>query len=410
MENNNKDKHAYSHFIAASCFGIQAIGVGTYTTFGIFFSPLMSEFGWSRAVISGAASAAFLLMGFLGIYVGRLNDTIGPRKLMTVTGLFLGMGLFLMSRLTEIWQLYVFYGIIVGIGLSSIDVIALSTIARWFEKKRGFMTGIVKLGTGSGQFLFPLLAGFLIVGYGWRTAYVIMAFAVGLILVLLAQVLRRDPGQKEMDVDVGIRPPGGETTRAVPGFTLHEAIQTRQLWTICATMLAVVFSFLVIVVHIVPHVKDLGISTASAAGILSTIGGVSMAGRFVIGIIIDRIGSKKAMSIGIVLLVAALLWLQVADELWMLYLFAAICGLAHGSFFTTISPFIAEFFGLKSHGVLFGIVAFSGTVGGAVGPIFAGYIYDRTSSYDPAFWICTLMGVLGLAVILTLKPIEGESD
>ena len=103
MENK---KNSYSNVIAASCFGIQAIGVGTYTTFGVFFSPLMSEFGWSRAVISGAASAAFLFMGFLGIYIGRLNDKIGPRKLMTVTGLFFGLGLFLMSRLEEILQLY----------------------------------------------------------------------------------------------------------------------------------------------------------------------------------------------------------------------------------------------------------------------------------------------------------------
>ncbi len=408
MENKKKEINSYSHVIAASCFGIQAIGVGTYSTFGVFFSPLMSEFGWSRAIISGAASAAFLFMGFLGIYVGRLNDRIGPRILMTVTGLFFGLGLFLMSRLTEIWQLYVFYGIIVGIGLSSIDVIALSTIARWFDKRRGFMTGIVKLGTGAGQFLFPLAVGFLIISYGWRTAYVIMAFAVGIALVLIAQALRRDPGQKGLAIDAGVKTYSGEPTRTVVGYTLHEAIQTRQLWTVCATMLAVVFSLLVIVVHIVPHVQDLGVSTASAAGILSTIGGVSLAGRFVIGITIDRIGSKKAMSIGIILLVAALLWLQVADNLWMLYLFATICGLAHGSFFTTISPFIAEFFGLKAHGVLFGLVAFSGTVGGAVGPIFAGYVYDRTNSYDPAFWICILMGVLGLAVIFTLKPIEGE--
>lgn len=370
----------------------------------------MSEFGWSRAIISGAASAAFLFMGFLGMYVGRLNDRIGPRKMMTVTGLFFGLGLFLMSRLEEVWQLYVFYGVIVGIGLSSIDVIALSTIARWFSEKRGFITGIVKVGTGVGQFTIPLVASLLIISYGWRTAYIIIAVAVGLTLVLIAQVLRRDPGGMEQASDSGVKHPGVEPTLAVVGFSLREAIRTRQFWTLCTTNMAATFCFLIIIVHIVPHVQDLKVSTAMAAGVISIIGGVSMAGRFAIGIAIDRIGSKAAMGIGFILLIAALLWLQVADKLWMLYLFAAIYGLAHGSFFTTISPIVAEFFGIKAHGVLFGTVAFCGTVGGAVGPIFAGYTFDRTGSYGPAFWICTLIGVLGLVLLLTLKPIKRGSD
>ena len=151
MDEAKKRKFFYGYVIAAACFGIQAIGIGTYIAFGIFFNPLISEFGWSRATISGASSVAFILMGLLGILVGRLNDRIGPRKMMTVTGVFFGLGYFLMSRLGAVWQLYLFYGIIIGIGMSSIDVIPLSTTARWFVRKRGIMTGIVKVGTGAGQ-------------------------------------------------------------------------------------------------------------------------------------------------------------------------------------------------------------------------------------------------------------------
>jgi len=107
-----------------------------------------------------------------------------------------------------------------------------------------------------------------------------------------------------------------------------------------------------------------------------------------------------------ILLIAGLLWLQMAKELWMLYLFAVIYGLAHGGYFTTISPIVAEFFGISAHGVLLGIVVFSGTVGGAIGPILAGYIFDVTAGYSPAFWLGTLMSALGLVLILLLKPIE----
>ena len=404
---DKKHTYYYGYVIAAACFGIQAIGVGTYVTYGVFFNSLLSEFGWSRASISGASSTAFLLMGLFGIFVGRLNDKIGPRNVMAVTGFLFGLGHLLMSRLGAIWQLYLFYGIIIGIGLSSVDVIALSTTARWFDKKRGIMTGIVKIGTGAGQFIIPLMASMLITRYGWRTSYFIIGSGVLLSLVAIAQLLRRDPSQisplPDCENDVSGSKPG---LAGAEGLTLGEAAHTKQFWTICAVNLAIVFCFMTIIVHIVPHAQDIRISATIAATILSTIGGVSMAGRFITGIAIDRIGSKKAMILCFILLIAGLLWLQIAKELWMLYVFALIYGIAHGGYFTTMSPIVAEFFGLNAHGVLFGIVAFSGTIGGAIGPILAGYIFDITAGYGLAFWLCTLMSASGLLLLLLLKQAD----
>ena len=134
-----------------------------------------------------------------------------------------------------------------------------------------------------------------------------------------------------------------------------------------------------------------------------------MVGRFATGMAIDCTGSKKAMIVCFFLLLTALLWLQAADGLWMLYLFACIYGLAHGGFFTAISPIVAEFFGIKSHGALFGIVVCFGTIGGAAGPILAGYIFDVTGSYTPSLWLITFMSVIGLGLILTLKPLVGNN-
>ena len=394
----------YSWIIASACFSIQAIGVGTYVSFGVFFNSLEQEFGWSRAVLSGAASTAYLLMGFLGIYVGRLNDIVGPRRMMSVTSVFFGVGLLCMSGLNEIWQLYAFFGVIVGIGLSSIDVIALSTIARWFKKTRGLMTGIVKVGTGVGQFSLPLIAGLLIVSFGWRVAYLILGIGVGVLLLLIAQFLRRDPSDiaqtDEKQVIIGAERVGRP---AVSGYSLQEAIQTPQFRIICAINVLVVYSFMTVIVHIVPRVQDTGVSAAKAAGVLSVIGAVSMLGRFFIGMTIDRFGSKKALQISLILLVLVLLWLQFADHLWMFYLFASIYGLAHGSFFTAISPAVAELFGIRAHGVLFGIVAFCGTLGGAIGPVSAGYLFDLTGKYEVAFGICFLISIIGLLLTQKLK-------
>ena len=133
-----------------------------------------------------------------------------------------------------------------------------------------------------------------------------------------------------------------------------------------------------------------------------------MFGRFISGVAVDRIGSKVIMMICFILLISGLLWLQVARGLWMLYFFAVIYGTAHGGFFTAISPIVAEYFGISAHGVLFGIVVFSGTVGGSFGPFLAGYIFDFTSGYSPALWLFTLTSVLGLVMITLLKPISGR--
>ncbi len=393
----------YGYAIAASCFFIQAIGIGTYITFGIFFKPLLTDFNWSRATLSGAQSLAMIIGGLLGILVGRLNDRLGPRVVMTVTGFFFGLGFLLMSGLNTVWQLYLFYGVVVGVGMSSIDVIALTTTARWFVRRRGMMTGIVKAGTGAGQLIIPLVASMLIVGSGWRTAYIVIGATVMVLLISVGQLLRRDPAR------MGLLPDGNRETQAArsnlveTGFYLHEALRMRQFWTICFATLATMFCLLVIMVHIVPYAMDLGIHPTTAAGILSTIGGVSIAGRLVTGITIDRIGNRHSMIICFILLILTLLWMQLVSELWMLYLFAVVYGFAHGGLFTVFSPIVAEYFGVRSHGILFGIVAFAGTVGGAIGPLLAGYIFDITGSYNLAFWISTAVGAIGLGLILSLK-------
>jgi MFS family permease len=162
---------------------------------------------------------------------------------------------------------------------------------------------------------------------------------------------------------------------------------------------------LTVLVHIVAHATDIGIDTLKAAGVLSTIGGVSMAGRLSVGFTIDRIGAKKCLIGCLTLLIASCFWLQTATETWMLYLFAGVYGIAHGGIFTVMSPIVAEFFGIRSHGALFGIVAFTGTVGGALGPVLAGLIYDITHSYQLIFVILVCLAAASLLLTLLLKPV-----
>ena len=408
MTGDRKPKLFYGYIIVLVGFGIQAVGWGVYSAYGVFFIPLLIEFGWTRAAISGATSLSFLLLGFFTIIAGRLGDKFGPRVVMVGCGLFLGLGYLLMSQVSAIWQLYLFYGLIVAIGSSGLDVLPLSTVARWFVKRRGMMSGILKAGTGAGILIMPIVVNGLIVSYGWRTSYLIVGSVAFAFIILAAQFLRRDPGQKGL-VPYGADEAGAADLNATEaGFSLREAIHLRQFWMLCALCVSTFFCIDTIMVHIVPHGVDLGISAASAATILAVIGGVSMVGRVVMGSAGDRVGSRLAISICFPIMAVALFWLQIAQELWMLYFFAAVYGFAHGGFFALLSPLVAELFGLGSHGVIFGIVIFSGALGGSLGPVLVGYIFDVTNSYQLGFLACALLAVISFILALLLRPTGGK--
>ena len=399
-----KPKLFYGYTIVFACFLIEACGIGVYVAFGVFFKPLIAEFGWSRATISGATSLAYLSMGFLGILAGSLNDRFGPRIVMLVSGLFCGSGYLLLSQLNSVWQLYLFYGLVVGIGLSSIDVIALTVTARWFVRRRGMMTGLVKVGTGTGQLILPVLAGIWIMSYGWRHAFAYVGIVVMVIIIGSGLLLRRDPGSAGHVPDGDSASLQGRPGLLEGGLSLREAARTPQLWLFCIINFLVMNCLLIIVLHIVPHASDIGLDPIRAASVVAAIGGVSMVGRLLTGLLVDRVGTRKSITTCFIFLICSFLWLQVAREAWMLYVFAAIYGIGHGAFFTLISPTVARLFGIGSHGVLLGIVLFSGNLGGAIGPVVAGHIFDRVHSYQLVFLLMAGVCAVGLLLTPFLKP------
>lgn len=401
-------KYFYGYNIVACCFIVQGVFIGGMFAYGVFFPEIEAEFGWSRATISGASSLAFLVMGAVAVLAGRLNDRVGPRALIVGSGIAFALGYSLLSVMDAPWQLFLFYGVLAGVGFSTHDVVPLSTVARWFVRRRGIMTGITKAGTGVGQVLVPLTATLLIASYGWREACVILGVASGVILLLAAQALRRDPRSMGLRPDGGRLEPGAVVEHAESGVGLRAALATPQLWILCFAELLVFFCLMTVMIHIVPHGIDRGLPNPTAAALLSVIGGVSVLGRLTIGALVDRLGGRRSLMICFAVLFASLLVLQWAPAPSWLFAFAAVYGFAHGAFFTVFSPTVAELFGTGSHGLLFGLVLFCGTLGGAVGPLLAGMAFDATASYGLAFLILTAASVAGLALVSALRPMPAE--
>ena len=394
--------HGYN--IAGAGFLIQAAGGGALATYGVFFTHLQAEFGWSRAAISGATSITILLMGTGAILVGRLNDRIGPRLILYASGLLLGVGYVLMLQLQHLWQLYTAIGVVVGMGMSTQDVVILSTVARWFERRRGMMSGIVKTGTGLGQLAFPIVIAALIAAYGWRQAYLLMGLAVLVVATLMAHLFRRDPlsagqsaiGRQAATVSVMIDE---------EGVTSSAGVRTRQFWFLCLSEFTLSFCIMTTLVHLVPHAQDGGVSVGRAGILVSVIGASSIIARLTMGSASDSMGSRRAFSVCFGVLFLGLLWLQVATSMWMLVIYAVADGFARGGNYAVISPLVAELFGTRAHGALFGLATFVGTVGGALGPVLTGRIFDTTGSYEIAFGLLAGLIAIGFVLTLLIRPL-----
>ncbi|MFC1992891.1 MFS transporter [Chloroflexota bacterium] len=400
-----KPKIFSGYIVVVAAFLIMVIIHGIFCTFGVFFTPMLTEFGWSRAMLSGANSVGFITMGLLAIIMGSLSDKLGPRVVMAASGILFGAGNLMLAQTNAIWQLYLFW-VVIGIGLGASDVVPLATIARWFIKRRGTMSGIAKVGTGLGMMAVPLIAGSLIAHFGWRDSYTILGILVLVSIIPLSLLLKRDPYQAGQLPD-GRRMLANEITDIrEEGLSLGKALTTRQLWIVFGMYFAAQFCVQTMLVHSVPYAVDLGASLTKASGVIATIGGFSMLGRLVMGFASDRIGNKRAMILCFITLAIALSWLQFAEEMWMLYLFAAVHGFSHGGFFALLSPTVAVLFGTRSQGVLLGIVIFGGTCGGALGPYLTGAIFDTNGSYGLAFLLLLIVSIIGLILALSIKPIR----
>lgn len=395
----------HGYYVVGAAFFIMAVSWGLYIVFGIFFNSLLDEFDWTHAVTSGAYSLSSIVSGTLGILMGALTDKFGPRLVVTFSGVFLGLGYLLMSQVNSLWQFYLFYGIIIGIGMSGLWVPLLSTVARWFTRTRSLMTGVTISGLTVGQIIAPPVVSRLIDKYQWRDSYIIIGVFSLVIVVLAAQLLRRNPEDGEATTIDSHGPPRQTTPDISRDYSLREAVHTAQFWLTTVAFFCFGFIAYGLTVHMVPHITRLGISEITAASVQSVNGGIGIFGNFVLGGLVgDRIGNRRAFIIGLVLTIAALAWLVPAKELWMLYIFAVLLGLGLGGMGTSESPLAARLFGLTSHGLIYGVMGLGFTVGGALGPVIIGYIYDVTESYRTAFLVCIALCVLGLILMTVLKP------
>jgi MFS family permease len=388
---------------------------GLRTSFSIFFVALIDHFHWKRAEAAAALSIGMFAYMAMAPIVGVLVDRIGPRKVI-LPGIFLtGLGLLLCTQIETLFQFYLFFGVMTGIGITCLSIAPFTVIlTHWFERSRGTANGLAGVGIGIGPLLFLPLFQYLISLWGWRFAFLVFSLLVFAIpLPLNALFLKHRPEE------IGFLPDGDplETIPkkdfAKPSLSiqrdqmLRDLLKTGRFWSLMLFPSLTVFGVYIVLVHHVRYLVDLGVEKMWAASLFAIMGAVSGGFRFFWGWLSDRIGREITYTIGGICFSLGILDLhlfQFISSPLLLYLFVLFFGAGWGSTAPMFMSIAADLYKGKNFGLIYGMLEGTIGIGGALGTWVAGYIFDRTQSYSWAFILAILFSLISILLVWFVAP------
>jgi sugar phosphate permease len=411
MEGRGKGLY-WGWYVVAGAFLVTAINYGARYCFGVFLKPMALEFGWSRGVVSAGISLLTLAYGIGGIFTGRVIDRMSPRRLITIGAILAAAGMILTPLVRSPWQFFLTYGLLGGAGSACFGMVVCSaSVGKWFITRRGIAIGTATIGPGVGTMVLAPLAGFIVGAAGWRTGFVCLAVLTLVAGVALAQTLMRRMKPEECGLlpDGNEEPPaaeaawsGGPRLAPSPGQVLKDP----RFWTLAVCYGFSVMALVATIVHVVPYALDLSIDRVAAASTVGMIGMASIAGRFFFGWLSDRLRDPKyAATLGFVFMAAGMGLLLSAGTAQALFLCAVLFGIGYGSLSPMMALLVADRFGREGLGSILGMVNFfAAGVGGSIGPLLAGAIYDVRGSYTPAWGLLLAALLTAAALMLLLRP------
>ena len=387
--------------VVAAVWITLAISSGLYFSFPIFFVALLEEFGWSRGATAAAFSISAIMQGVLSPVVGMLVDRLGPRQVMLGGAGVLGAACALSSRIDSLWSLYLIVGVLAAAGVGAVSWVPTGVlIAQWFTERRGSVMGVAFSGMGAGVLAVGPLAQWLIAGYGWRAAYLVLG--LGTLAVLLPVVWL---GVR--DRPAGTTPVRGATATALEwSREVGDALRTRAFWALFFAYLCTPLAVFSVVTHQVAFAVDHGFPRLFVAGIFGLTGLLSVVGRIGFGIAADRIGraSSATISYGCTAVgTLCLLGLEVWPHVAPLYAYAIFFGLGFGARGPIITAMASQLFPGR-FGAIYGFLSVGNGIGGGVAPWFGGFVHDLTGSYRVAFLIAVGFCALGAMCFWLARP------
>ena len=404
----------YGWYIVAASVALNFyLSIVFFQGFQVFFLPILNEFGWSRALTSGAFSLRQLESGLLAPGIGFLVDRWGPRAVILAGVVIGGLGMIMMGFINSLWTFYAAFLLAsLGTSGSSHGVSWSVAVANWFDRLRGRALGIAMMGPVVGGPFVVVVA--ILNGYmGWRPAIILLGIGLLIVGIPLAMVARPRPEP------YGLLPDGDTQRRtddaqaaswpssyqgASDGMTVAQAVGTREFWLLMVLFASMFMGISGLMVHLIPMMEDMGYTSEQAAAILGVMFLLSGIGRAGAGFLADVLDFVTVMGGLIAFQVVGLLLLGFMGpgQLWLVGLFLLLFGIGFGGTIP-LRPFLMmRIFGPHSFGALQGLVQGGAIGAGMVGPVFYGWVFDTRGSYDLAIYasIVTILITLPLLAFL----------
>jgi MFS family permease len=390
-----------------------AAGGGLYV-FPVFISSLQEEFGWSMTEISGTAALFAVTMGLSNPLVGRLFARFGARVVMLVAAGLSVLTSLAYAGLQNLAMLYTI-ALVAGFAVAGTTILpAQALVTNWFQQFRGRAMGLTMLGIGLGGFLLPSFNELLIRRVGWRMAWVVGAgIMLSIVVPLIAVYVRTRPSDLGLCVD-GVQPQreaNDPAAAAASGLPLRQAVATRTFWLLVGVFLLQLVGVAALNFHFVPFAtQEMGFPAREVAFYYGSTVGFSIVGRLAFGWLIDRWPPARLLTLSFLLLAAGpgileLLFLALGlRESHLLWLYAIPFGMGVGGNAVTMPVLVAACFGELHFSEIMGVLMSGFALGVIVGIPGAGFVFDRTGSYEGAIVACAVGLFLAMLLSLWIRP------
>jgi MFS family permease len=398
--NSEFELYYYGWVVVGMAALANLVSFGLVYSYGVFFKPLASEFGWNRSVVAGAFSTYAITHNIFANFAGRLVDRFGPRIVLAIGGFCLGLSMIIMSHVNSVWELYLYYGLIFSLGIAATYAPVMATVSRWFKAKRGLAIDLTASGLGAGSFIFSPLSALMISSFGWRASYIFLGIIAWVIFIPIVKFIRKAPNQI-MEAQ--------RESESPEGLSFSEAFRTGTFWALCFSWMFAAVTVWTIAMHIVPLATDQGMSILRGGILAGLIGGSSLVARIVGGFLSDKVGRKKIYVGTLIFQLTVTISLLFCKKVWTLFLFAILFGLSSGGWAGIIAAFPADYFGLQATGSIIGFFVLMAGIGVAIGPYLGGYIFDTTQSYEYMIVMCIIATIGALISALLIRPVKRKN-
>ncbi|MGO4436524.1 MFS transporter [Rhizobium sp. RAF56] len=376
------------------------VAMGAMFSLAIFQQPIAAATGWSHLGISSAMTLNFIVMGLGGFMWGMLSDRFGPRVVVLIGAVILGIALVVASRAVSLLQFQLAYGVLVGLAASAFFAPMIAATTAWFDTNRGLAVSLVTVGIGVAPMTISPLARWLITAYDWRMAMLIIGIGAWALLLPSAFLVRMPAG--------GATGSGVDHSSHNERPSLSRVFRSPQFLVLGFTFFACCAAHSGPIFHMVSYATICGVAPMAAVSIYSVEGLAGLGGRLVYGAAADRFGVKPVLVIGLLVQAIVLSLYLFAHELTQFYALAMIFGSAYGGVMPLYAVLAHEYFGPRIIGTVFGAATMLSSIGMAFGPLIGGWIYDTYASYSWLFIGSALVGLGAAAIALAFPPLPAR--